>query len=415
MVNTSTSQTVTPIPRNKALVAAKLPEAPPEANADTDDKVTLSDEKAVPKKRKRRVRKGFLKAASTGMAIYESVVSLPESIALGLDTANGASHEVKRTHSTRLSILSNTLAGAAVGSALGGPVGLVCGGVMGFLSGTMSNHLAAKSGVADQRVKNVSDKVSTSIGESKGAWGKIKGAVAGAFHGTKEAFQTRKTTATIQLAGALDGIEHVREAKEAGEFSSHVESTTSKKAQSRFGGLLQKSVGLVCGVSGVMINAPGGLIIGMLESVKDSKNYKPDQLTKSTMLLATNVGKFLPAAAVAAVLGGPVGIATSTAVGVATASLDSIIDGRFGVNRRIAGPVERAVNEAHGEENYQENLRAYYRAGKGAVVGLSVGVDQGWKTGRQGGIDIVSDLVDATDSVAATEADEKKDEAKAKP
>ena len=352
----------------------------------------------------RRLRKAFLQAAATGMASYHAVVSLPESIQLGLDTYAGASQDVKKIHTTKLSILSNTMAGGALGCALGGPVGLVCGSVVGFLSGTIANHLASKSGLADRQIDSVSARVSQSVGDQKNPYRKLKAIATGAFYGTQEAFKNRKTTAKIQLAGTLDGLAHVRQASGSGELSKPLAITATSQTSGPLSRLLQRATGLICGVSGVMINAPGGMIIGTLESLKETQKGQPSQLSKTTMLLATNVGKFLPAAAVGAILGGPVGIAASTAVGVVTASLDSMIDGRFGVNRRISKPVEKAVNEAHGEENYQENLGAYYRAGKGAVVGFSVGMEQGWKTGYQGGVDIACDLLATPHTVASGEA-----------
>ena len=164
--------------------------------------------------------------------------------------------------------------------------------------------------------------------------------------------------------------------------------------------------GGVFGTAGVLINAPGGAVIGTLESLKETKSYVPSQMEKNLMLWSTNVGKFLPAAIVSATFG----VAAGTAIGVATASVTSIIDGRLGVNRKIARPVEEAVKKAHGEEEVRENLRAYYRAGKGAVVGLSAGIREGWKSGFQGGVEVLSDALAATPESVDAGKDEDKAE-----
>jgi hypothetical protein len=347
------------------------------------------------------VSDGLLTAAAAGVAAYDALVALPDSVLLGLDTQAGHSDEIKKARTTKLSVLSHTVAAGALGALVAGPVGLVCGAVIGFLSGTMSNFLDGKSGFAERRRQRVSERVQEAVGQDKGLSGRWKAALAGAAQGTKETFKTRSVTAKVQLAGAVAGIKAA---------SQSVSAPVSPASTTRQGGFvsrcLKAAAGFVCGVSGVMINAPGGLLVGMLESLKEAgepPEVVPSQLKKTTMLMATNVGKFLPAAAVGVLIGGPVGIAASTAVGLINASLATIIDGRFGLNQRIARPVADAVNRAHDGKEYKDGLHAYYRAGKGATVGLAVGVEQGWKTGHQGGVDIVTDMIGITEAVAAGE------------
>lgn len=359
----------------------------------------------------RKLRKGLLSAASTGMATMSAIGSIPEGMQIGMDTKKGSSEEVKRLNAARVSTITSIAMSSAVGGAVLGPVGFVVGGVVGYLSGTISNHLQTRSGVADQKTENVSKAVDESVGESKGVWGTVKALAKGAVEGAKHGYKDRKTTSKIQLSGTLDGIKdavkHGQEAKPDRFRELESDSRHGKLSQ-----LAMRAGGILFGAAGVMINAPGGLIIGVLESLKETSSFVPSQMTKNTMLWATNVGKFLPAAAIGALVGGPVGIAASTAVGVATASVTSMIDGRLGVNNLIAQPVKQAVKEAHGEQEVKENLRAYYRAGKGATVGLAAGVREGWKSGFRGGVEMVRDAIAATPESIEREDDDK---AKASP
>lgn len=402
-----------------------------------------------PKKRNlsRLVRRGFLSAASTAMGVFNGLLSIPVGIQIALDTANEVAaekaatkeaaaettendaaaapeqqdaeaaektskfspSETKRLKAARAATTSSVVASGLVGLGVMGPVGLVLGGVMGYLTGTVGNHLEARSGIGEQKMERITESVQNAIGESGGLWAKTKAVVTGAAQGAVEGYKTRKTTSKIQMAGVLDGV------ADAVEDWKQAENAPIKEFQDESNGAFTKAAmavaGGVFGTAGVMINAPGGAVIGNLESLKENSNYKPTQMEKNIMLWATNVGKFLPAAIVttlASVVAGPaVGVAAGTAVGVATASVTSIIDGRLGVNAKIARPVKNAVKEAHGEEDVKENLRAYYRAGKGSIVGLSAGVREGWKAGFQGGVEMINDMWAAQpESIDAKESDE---------
>ncbi len=348
----------------------------------------------------RPVRRAFLEVASTGVGVLNAVSGLPEGVQIAKDTMAGASTDAKVTKVGRWGVLASVTTGSAVGMAIGGPVGLVCGAALGFLGGTLNQHLAERSGAVEHRVNSVSGQVQKAIGEEPGAWGRVKGLVTGAAAGVKEGFQQGKRTSKIQLAGALDGVEEVMKGAHKASDDNPV-SKPELPELGRLGKILAKTTGLLCGISGVMINAPGGLVIGMLEPLKEDQNRLPDGLTKTSLLIATNVGKVVPGAMVAGALGGPVGAAAGAAVGLVTASLTSIIDGRFGVNRRIARPVEKSVEKSHSGEISKNNLRNYYRSGKGAVVGLAAGVREGWNAGYQGGIDMVNGVLSVSESKAS--------------
>ena len=382
--------------------AAPPAEAPPQpvetAAPATEDHVeitsTTAQEPTRSHKLSRMIRKSFLSAASTGMAAMNSILSIPVGIQMGLDTVKEieverksaeqdstptpetsprSADEQKRLNAARISTLASTAASGAIGMAILGPVGLVVGSVVGYLKGMIGNHLEVRSGIADQKMEKMTSDIKSTVGESTGAWAKTKAIFRGAQTGAVQGYKTRKMSSKIQLSGILDGVgEAIEDWKE-----SKAEPVKGLSKQSEHNALAKAAMrfsGSVFGTAGVLINAPGGAVIGTLESLKETSSYIPSQMEKNLMLWSTNVGKFLPAAIVSATFG----VAAGTAVGVATASVTSIIDGRLGVNRKIARPVEKAVKEAHGEEEVKENLRAYYRVGKGSVVGLSAGIREGW-------------------------------------
>lgn len=384
-----------------------------DATLEPTDTVEKSEEEHHSFRWGRTLRKAALSAASTGAGLLSAVTSIPEGIKIGLDTKNGVSDEQKRLNAAHVSTVSSVVSSALIGAATFGPIGLAVGGVLGYISGTMSNHLKARSGVGAQKVGEISKTVEKAVGDSESVWGTAKAVAAGAYEGVVQGYKTRKMTSKIQMSGMMDGVaDAIEDAKESRKQSKPTQELADDD-RSPVTKAAMTAAGVMFGAAGVMINAPGGAVIGSLESLKETSNYFPSKMEKSTMLWATNVGKFLPAATIAAAVGGPVGIAASTLVGVATASVASMVDGRYGVNKKIARPVEKAVKEAHGEESVKENLRAYYRAGKGSVVGLSAGVREGWKAGFQGGVDMVRDAVEAAPEAVEVEADnENKDAAK---
>lgn len=389
-------------------------------NALDQDQVTLSEPGDADAMARRKRKKAALGLGATVIAAVDSVLAIPQSLQVGLDTANGVNEEITKTRVFKWNVATNAVAGLVAGAALGplgmavglttiaglAPVAAVGGLFAGLLKGTIEAHLSAKSGANDSYVKKTRERIEERL-EGDEDPSKLKTAWVGLSEGVKQAFQSRKETAKIQLSGAMDGIEYLREADK-------IIKPSAKEPKKM--GMFKKTVALLCGVSGVMINAPGGLISGMLESLKDTKTYKQSALARTTLLMATNLGKLMPGAVigslVAGPLGGVVGAAVSAGVGIVTNSIPSMVDGRDGINRAIQRPLEHAVNEAHGQGEHRENLRVYYRAGKGGVVGANVGTKEGWKAGYQGGIEMVESFENMTRNVFLGVDDEKEAAAK---
>ena len=388
-----------------AIDGVKADDSPKDVEGDSVDIGTGEPAQVeTPKKakRSRKVRKAFLQAASTVSALYSAAIAIPAGAQLGLDTLADKPNEVKKYNSARLNTLSNVAAGAGAGLLVGGPVGLVCGGVLGYLGATMDNHLSVRSGDGQDRIDKVSSKVTSATSDKGRVIDKVKAVLVGSAESAKQAFKSRKITSKISLAGRLDGMKDaVTDLKEEGFETPDI--PKQFEDCSRLTKTLLKASGVACGLTGVMINAPGGMIVGMLESLKGNEKSKPTQMMTTSMLLATNLGKYLPALAVAAVLGGPVGIAAGAALSLATGSLPSIIDGRSGVNRSMTRQVDKSVKESQGDDQLtDESLKAFYLSGKGSAVGLVGGIREGWKSGYDAGVKLFDGLLATTpESVAS--------------
>ena len=312
-----------------------------------------------------------LSAASNLLALGHTLCSLPGSIAVGLAARAGVNEEVQRTRSAIAYSTSSTAMGGAMGSLVGGPVGLVCGAFAGYIVGNIGNHLNNRSGLLTRSMDAIQD-ASSASGNS------LQCSLKAAQAGMRTHWNEGKQAGRLLVEGMLDGasVPH-----------------PPLKAGSQPQGVLKKIIGATCGATGVLINAPGGAVAGALAALEEGDETRRSAIARPLMLVATNVGKVIPGAAVAALLGGPVGVAVGTAVGVVTASLTSIIDGKYGIHKGIAGEVERAVKVSQEGHPPAENLQIFYRAGKGAMVGALSGTRQGWQRGYLGGVDIAGDLV----------------------
>lgn len=342
---------------------------------------------AEPKPGKKRVRpfkKAFLNLGGFVAATYDTICSIPESFSIAHNTLKGEDTQRIKDNAAKWYIGAHTAMGAAVGSFLG-PFGMVCGAVAGFMVGAVSNTLESRSSQLDNQIERVKAKL-TPEGEPK--MGQFKGLVTGAWDGITNNFKESRVGTRILLAGVVDGFE--TRLKDTG--AEPKKSLSQRVARNGIEKALEVTVGTICGLTGVLINAPGGAVLGALHNMQD-ENRVPTPLEKILMLMGTNLGKAIPGTAVAALLGGGVGLAAGTAVTILTGSLTSVIDGRYGFHRGITRKIKDSIATAHGEEEAKNNLRAYYQSGKGLAVGLSEGIKQGWELGYEGGVEILHDIL----------------------
>ncbi|MCA9796643.1 MAG: hypothetical protein KC910_32765 [Candidatus Eremiobacteraeota bacterium] len=365
---------------------------------------------APDKKKSRGLRKLLIKAAGWGMAGFNALCGIPEGIAVGLGVARGKSKDQIRGISATTYALSNTVVGGAAGWLVGGPVGMICGAAAGYVAGNIANHLESRSHSIDTLLDNVTDhveKANKDVAQKNGVGRATRAVVVGAWEGMKTNFELGKTAGSILAAGAADGVDHVIEEMKADKPAEEQPEKPAKDEPMGIGKALKMGLGVLCGATGVLINAPGGAIIGALESLKGPDEKERVQIAKPLMLFATNIGKVIPGAVVAGAIGGPVGVAVGTAVGVITASLTSIIDGKYGFNRSVVKEVDKAVSAAHGEDIPRDNLRVFYRAGKGAVVGAMAGLKEGWELGYKSGVDMAEDLASTPKEAVEQEEEDK--------
>ncbi len=336
--------------------------------ADPEDCVSLSSSPASGWTQR------VVRLAGKALAAAHTLCSLPGNVAVGLAVAASKGVEVQRSRAAVSYAASSAVVGGALGSLVGGPVGMVCGAFAGYIAGNIGNHLSQRSGMLERQLEAIND------GVQPGQSG-IKAAFRALTKGMGITWQDGQQAGQLTVRGMLDGAANLPPAT-----SPQSESSTDR-------GIFKKTMGVVCGATGVLINAPGGAVLGALEALRETDEAKRGEIARPLMLVATNVGKVIPGAFVAALLGGPVGVAVGTAVGVVTASLTSIIDGKSGIHSGITRQVEKAVQEAHQGEPPAQDLRVFYRAGKGAVVGAVSGTRQGWWRGYAGGVNIADDLV----------------------
>jgi hypothetical protein len=177
------------LPKTKAESVQAESSAPVEQDTveiSTDSKPTEETQKSRKHKLSRMIRKGFLSAASTGMAALNSILSIPVGMQMGLDTLKEieaerkapqtgkpeqteqkrSPEELKRLNAARISTIASSTGGSIIGMALLGPVGLVVGGVVGYLTGTTGNHLETRSGIADQKMEKITADVKDSVGQA---------------------------------------------------------------------------------------------------------------------------------------------------------------------------------------------------------------------------------------------------------
>ncbi|MCD4783625.1 MAG: hypothetical protein K8T10_07315 [Candidatus Eremiobacteraeota bacterium] len=401
------------------ILASKKKKAP----ALPKDTVEISDGKQEPVKRPlpskmaRMARKGIAKISGTACGAVTAVTNIP----LGMiEAGNRVLHPEKDIATRKKGIINrstrvNTVAGAAIGCVAFGPVGLVVGAAMGYIQSTISRYLDSKAHVTDNLIDKVDKKVDETIQnlpnkEDSSKFRKlINATVQGGIEASKEGWRSGKVIGAGSGAGLLSGGMFIaRDMKDSIKdiHQSAKEEMTGKpkngESKSIMGKMFEVGMGIVCGVSGVIINVPGGAIEGALQSVERGSERK--EMTRPLLLFSTNAGKIIPPAIVGAAIGGPVGAAAGTAVGMVSGSLTTIIDGKYGFNKQIVRQIDKAIDEVVEDTgNSSEGYSVYHNSAKGTLVGAYAGLKEGWRVGYKGGKEFARGVFDAPTEVVKKE------------
>lgn len=279
-----------PIRQAKKSVATSIAQAKP-APADS---VSLSHPPA-PRWKQRAVN-----LAAWALAAGHTLCSLPGNVAVGLAVAAGQGADVQRSRAAITYAARSAAVGGALGSLVGGPVGMVCGAIAGYIPGNISNHLLQRSGLLDRQLEAVSQGVQPGQGQRHHL----------------ERRQAGRPTGRARNAGPRPSGND--SSARTGQRQGHLEANVGCRLRSHR-----------------RTDQRTRWSRGALEALRDNDEAKRGEVARPLMLVATNVGKVIPGAFVAPVLSGPVGVAVGTAVGVVTASLTSIIDGKSGIHSGI--------------------------------------------------------------------------------
>jgi len=374
-------------------------------------------------------RKSVADIVGTAKGLFHAAKNIPLGVAEGVDRAIHPDKDVatRKKNLAKISTINSVLAGTAIGTMAFGPVGLVLGAITGYVGATIGNFLDNRSRVTDSFIEKVDARIDKQIEElpHKGDSTKFRKALNAAFlggiAGAKEGWRTGKMSGSGTGAGLIEGMrfiakdiketakaqrEEQKRLKEAGKLFFEKERSLPGKA-------FRTAMGVVCGISGILMNAPGGFVEGSLEAVEVGFHRK--EITKPLLLFATNAGKVLPPALAGAAIGGPPGAAIGTAIGLISASLTTVIDGKYGFNKGIIRRIDKAIEEVSGEGGGGSGYAVYHKASKGAIVGAYAGIKEGWTLGYKGGTEFADGLFETPLEAAKEDESKKPDDKKNQP
>ena len=393
---------------------------------DIKDKVEISgsnseqkpEKRPLPSRAARLTRKSIARVAGVFSGVANAVKNIPTGLTQGVEKALHPDHDIatRKKSLAKVATMESVALGSAVGAAVFGPVGLILGAAGGYIGSVISNFLDNKAGIMDSLISRVDSAVDNQIDklpkkeESGNLRKAVNAGVRGAIEAAKEGWDKGRHIGSGTAAGLLSGAQFIAKdlkenAKEVREEIKHNKELGIKNKDKH--GILGKTVrnimGTVTGLSGVMLNVPGGMVEGSLEAVEVGFHRK--EITRPLLLFATNAGKVLPPALAGAALGGPVGAAVGTAVGLITGSLTTLIDGKYGFNHGIIRRIDKAIGEVV-EDGADKGYAVYHNASKGALVGAYAGLKEGWSLGYKGGSEIVDGVFETPFEAAKHEETE---------
>ena len=344
---------------------------------------------------RRRFRKGLTDVGGAVSAVRKSVASIPAGVLeSATEVFSPSTDSQTRSGRLRLAKLGSNLAmGAAAGGLVAGPAGAVVGLALSFVQTAISNVTEEVSGHSKDFQRAVRQRVSESLGDEKTSLaGKLKAVVSGTVEGCKSEWKHGKVSGRARTAGFMDGLKYARKIPK---YSSGKE----EEAPSGVLNTLARASRVGMGIVGSVLSFPGGLIVGGLEAVKQQDQDLTPTM-KPLLRLCTGLGKAIIPGILGGVVAGPAGAAAATGVGllfdIAVDGVNTISDGRKGMNTAIYDAIDDSLQEALSEdEDSNSGFGVYYRQGKGATVGARVGLAEGWKRGYYGGVEAVKALIES--------------------
>lgn len=344
---------------------------------------------------RRRFRKSLANVGGAVSAVRKSVASVPAGILeSATEVFSPSTKSDVRDGRLRLAKLGSNLAmGAAAGGLVAGPAGAVVGLALSFVQSAISNVTEEVSGHSKNFQRAVRQRVEDNLGDEKPSlFQKLKAVTAGTIEGCKSDWNHGMVSGRARTAGFMDGLNYARKMPK-------YSSGKKEKAPSGVLDTLARTARVGMGVVGSILSFPGGLIVGGLEAVKQ-ENQDLTPTVKPLLRLCTGLGKAIIPGILGGIVAGPAGAAAATGIGllfdIAVDGVNTISDGRKGLNTSIYEAIDDSLSEALKEdEDSNSGYGVYYRQGKGATVGARVGLAEGWKRGYYGGVEAVKALIES--------------------
>lgn len=360
----------------------------------------------LPDGAKRILRKSMTSVGGLVGATRKAVSSLPAGILeSATEVFTPSTDQDTRSKRLRLAKLGSNLALAtAVGGLIAGPAGAIVGLAGSFVQATLANVTESIAGDSQRFQGDVRSRVQESLEspDEPTLGDKLKAVVHGTVEGVKSEFHHGRISGSARAAGFLDGLDYDPRLPKLS-LPEDPRKSLGKK-------LLLKGMKASMGVIGAILSLPGGLIVGSLEAIKGpEQDFTPNM--KPLLRLSSGLGKALIPGVLGGIFAGPAGAAVATGAGllfdIAVDGINTISDGREGVNSSMHEAIHDSLSENLSEEEKNSGYGVYYRAGKGAAVGAQVSLAEGWKRGYYGGVEAVKALLESPFQ-AASAPDSKK-------
>ena len=355
------------------------------------------------------MRKSVTRASGLVGATRKAVASVPAAILESTTEVFTPStdHDTRGKRLRFAKLGANLALATAVGGLIAGPPGAIVGLAGAFVQSTLANVTEDIAGDSERFQRDVRSGVQKVLPEeseeaSPNLAGKLKAAASGTLEGIKSEFHHGKISGSARAAGFLDGLD----------YDPRIPNLKLPEDNHKSLGkqLLVNGLKASMGVIGAVLSLPGGLIVGSLEAIKGpDQDFTPNM--KPLLRLSSGLGKALIPGVLGGIFAGPAGAAVATGAGllfdIAVDGINTISDGKKGVNSAMYEAIHDSLDENLSEEEKNSGYGVYYRAGKGAAVGAQVSLAEGWKRGYYGGVEAVKALIESPFQASSSKAPEK--------